>query len=296
MAGDWIKMRQNLGSDPDVIEIACKLSLDEFGVVGRLHAVWSWLDQHSDDGTNVRIVSAFLDRLTACPGFADAMRAVGWLDGRDGALTFPGYQEHNGETAKRRATEAKRKADQRDKRDKCPTQNGTHVPDTPGPEKRRVEKNRIPPTPQGGFVGGDDVVEGIYQLYPRKVAKRQTALHAVRMALIKIDAKTLRAAVVRYARTPGLDREDGRFIPSPIDWFSQEGWKDYLPKPSAPQVHVPVPSKALGDVRVMFGRKLDLSPEERALTLKFIEAMTPEDDKLLTSEERSRIATMKVIS
>lgn len=129
-------MRCELGHDPDVIQIAAILNIDEFAVVGRLHAVWSWLDQHSESGTNVRIVSAYLDRLTACPGFADAMRTVGWLDGRDGNLTFPGYETHNGETAKRRAVETKRKRAQRDKR---PANDGTNVPNEAGLEKRRED-------------------------------------------------------------------------------------------------------------------------------------------------------------
>lgn len=146
----WIKMRCELGHDPDVIQIAAALDLDEFGVVGRLHALWSWLDQHSEDGTNVRIVSAYLDRLTACPGFADALRTVGWLSGRDGSLTFPGYESHNGSTAKARASESKRKAVQRARRDKCPGKGGTNVPDQAGPEKRREEKRDVPPNPQGG--------------------------------------------------------------------------------------------------------------------------------------------------
>jgi hypothetical protein len=147
MAGDWIKMRHDLPTDPDVVEMAARLSMDEFAVVGRLHAVWSWLDKHSDDGLSVRVASAFLDRLAACPGFAEAMRIPGWLEGRDGSLSFPGYQEHNGTTAKSRAVEAKRKAAQRDK---CPTSNGTNVPRPPGLEKRRVEENKSPPLPPRG--------------------------------------------------------------------------------------------------------------------------------------------------
>lgn len=133
-------MRCELSHDPDVIQIAAILNTDEFAVVGRLHAVWSWLDQHSENGTNVRIVSAYLDRLTACPGFADAMRTVGWLDGRDGNLTFPGYENHNGDTAKRRAHETKRK---REQRDKCPKKDGTNVPQNTGPEKRREENIEV---------------------------------------------------------------------------------------------------------------------------------------------------------
>lgn len=140
MAGDWIKVRCNIKDDPDVVLMAGNLNLDEFAVVGRLHAVWAWLDQHSSTGTNVRITSAYLDRLTACPGFADAMRAVDWLRGRDGDLEFPDFDRHNGESSKRRATETKRK---REQRDKCPAENGTNVPHgvqpDPGPEKRREE-------------------------------------------------------------------------------------------------------------------------------------------------------------
>lgn len=132
-------MRHNLGADPDVIEIAGLVGLDEFAVVGRLHAIWSWLDQHSEDGTNVRILSAFLDRLTACPGFADAMRTVKWLSGRDGNLTFPGYESHNGETAKRRALGSKRKTVFRKSADKCPAHTGTNVHENA--EQRREEKS-----------------------------------------------------------------------------------------------------------------------------------------------------------
>jgi hypothetical protein len=146
----WIKMRCNLATDPAVVEIAAAVGVDEFGVVGRLHTVWSWLDQHSVDGTNVRITSAFLDRLTACPGFADAMRTVSWLSGRDGALEFPGYCKHNGPTAKSRATETRRKADQRerdrrpvDPLDNRPVRVGTSVPVLAGLEKRRVDKNHV---------------------------------------------------------------------------------------------------------------------------------------------------------
>lgn len=139
-------MRRSLATDPAVVGIAEVVRIDEFGVVGRLHAVWSWLDQHSAAGTNVRISSAFLDRLTACPGFADAMRTVGWLSGRDGDLTFPGYNKHNGNTAKNRAAEAKKKAEQRRKenkrdkdRDKCPDDMGTNVPAETGPEEEEEE-------------------------------------------------------------------------------------------------------------------------------------------------------------
>lgn len=149
MDGYWIKMRHALTSDPKVLQIAAATGLDEFGVIGRLHAVWSWLDQQSEDGMGVRITAAFLDRLTACPKFAAGMRTAGWITGRDGALDFPGYAEHNGETAKQRAIDCKRKARARvNKRkelqagaakDDPAAEEG--VPEHPGTEERRRENN-----------------------------------------------------------------------------------------------------------------------------------------------------------
>lgn len=144
MAGDWIKIRSNIKDDPDVIILAEKLGIDEFGTVGRLHAVWAWLDQHSKTGTNVRISSAYLDRLTACLGFAEGMRAVGWLCGRDGDLEFPRFERHNGDSAKNRAADSKRKQEGRDSKDEFRTnvrKDPDKCPKKTGPEKRREEES-----------------------------------------------------------------------------------------------------------------------------------------------------------
>lgn len=192
MAGDWIKMRHALTYDPAVVEIARVCKLDEFGVVGRLHAVWSWLDQHSENGTDVRISSAFLDRLTACPGFAEAMRTVSWISGRDGALTFPDYTTHNGETAKHRASEAKRKAEQREQaghRDKCPGNTGTNVPHHAGPEKRREDTTpHSPPAEQGGAgcLNGPEPPKRRPPRTPRTVAGVQRAMAELRTEIDEV--------------------------------------------------------------------------------------------------------------
>jgi hypothetical protein len=158
MAGDWIKMRHDLEDDPAVVQMASLLGIDEFGIVGRLHAVWSWVDRHSVDGTNVRIMSALLDRKAARQGFADAMRTVGWLGGRDGCLSFPNYDRHNGETAKRRASESKRKSDVR----KMSGEMRTNVrkmsgkcPEKCGLEESRVELLTTTKTKMEGQVGTD---------------------------------------------------------------------------------------------------------------------------------------------
>lgn len=103
MAGDWIKMRCNLDTDPAVFQIAASLEMDELAVVGRLWKVWAWADQHCADCNAVSVTRNVLDRITSTPGFADAMQKVGWLEGLDGALSFPHFDRHNGQTAKKRA-------------------------------------------------------------------------------------------------------------------------------------------------------------------------------------------------
>jgi len=103
MAGDWIKMRCNLDTDPAVFQMAAALQMDELAVVGRLWKVWAWADQHIADCNAVSVTANVLDRITTTPGFAEAMRKVGWLEGRDGDLSFPHFDRHNGQTAKKRA-------------------------------------------------------------------------------------------------------------------------------------------------------------------------------------------------
>jgi hypothetical protein len=113
MAGDWIKMRCNLDTDPAVFQMAAALDMDELAVVGRLWKVWTWADQHVADCHAISVTCSVLDRITTTPGFAEAMRKVGWLEGRDGALSFPRFDRHNGQTAKNRALATNRQAKKR---------------------------------------------------------------------------------------------------------------------------------------------------------------------------------------
>ena len=112
MAIDWIKMRVNLIDDPAVLVIANATGIDEFGVIGRLHKLWSWADQQTTDGnapgvTNVA-ARAWLDRYLSCTGFADALVAVGWLEIDETGMRLPNFDRHNGQSGKQRAVTAKR--------------------------------------------------------------------------------------------------------------------------------------------------------------------------------------------
>lgn len=105
VAGDWIKIDTNLHEKPEVLLIAQLLSIDQFAVSGRLMRIWSWYDQHTDDGCCAQgATDAQLDALVLLRGFAEAMRKAGWLTPDN---TIPKFDRHNGKTGKRRAIAAK---------------------------------------------------------------------------------------------------------------------------------------------------------------------------------------------
>lgn len=111
MANDWIKMRMNLADDPAVIGIAARLKLDRFAVVGRLHTLWSWADEHSADGFLPHITAEVIDAKVDKRGFAAVMAAPGvaWLIISADGVTFPKFDRHNGASAKKRALDMDRK-------------------------------------------------------------------------------------------------------------------------------------------------------------------------------------------
>lgn len=116
MAGDWIKMRVDLPDDPAVVSIALALEIDEDSVVGKLHRLWSWADKHTTDGRTNGVNLKWVDRFVGKTGFAQAMIATGWLCFDSGELSFPGFERHNGESAKRRADNTLRVRASRERR------------------------------------------------------------------------------------------------------------------------------------------------------------------------------------
>lgn len=103
MAGDWIKVEHSLPDKPEVIAIASTVGIDQDAAAGKCLRWFIWLDQQVEDCHAVSVTDAFIDRLTFCPGFAAALRRVGWLEGRESHLSVPNFDRHNGQTAKLRA-------------------------------------------------------------------------------------------------------------------------------------------------------------------------------------------------
>jgi hypothetical protein len=249
VAGDWIKVEVATPDKPEVVAMATALRKDQDAVFGKVFRVWAWADTNSVDGSAVGVTEAFIDRLTACRGFAKAMRAAGWLSGADGALIFPGFARHNGQTAKARALENRKKIAQRQREKESPHERDNHpavVPFAAGQE------GVICPD----FTGTNDGTKtGTREEYKKK-KKKNAPLGADPQALrdrwpgIDIDAQlalATRYCLERYGR-PDFDAQwfestwlanarsrlrgavpaNGPTGPKVVGLAEPEGWRAYV--------------------------------------------------------------------
>jgi len=146
MAGDWIKMRNNLWDDPRVSSLCDLTGLPEAMVIGGLYWLWASADEHSEDGYMPGLSVASIDRKTGCKGLGDGLLSIGWIEDTPGGITILRFDEHNGKSAKRRSLDAQRKANDRNvsasDADSERTGRGLNAPEFGArEEKRREEKN-----------------------------------------------------------------------------------------------------------------------------------------------------------
>lgn len=239
MAGDWIKMRVDLAEDPAVIGIAAQLDIDEFAVVGRLQALWSWADGQSRDGHAAGVTASWVNRKVQCDGFAEAMVFVGWLQITEGGITFPNFVVHNGESAKARALGKNRKQKQRSNGDGHVEEHKSDAnmsrserdENVTREEKRREENTEDtfqPPKGGGRDLSATDLegFEEFWAAYPRKVGK-----DAARKAFSKRRAgqqlvAEMVAAIAEQAGSAQWTRDGGQYIPHPATWLNEGRWQD----------------------------------------------------------------------
>jgi hypothetical protein len=219
MAGDWIKWTKGLTKKREVGVLASKLGRDRHEVAGRLMTLWEWCDDNLydsdyDQSGNASVVigdKAFVDEMVGLSGFADALASpeVAWLVlGDGGRITFPKFDNHNGNTAKNRLYEQKKKANQRKEALKtslkCPdetgttegTKIGTRREETRGDERREESSNRERPNGQP----------------PKKVSLSKAGKEPVDLA--GLDWSHVMSMVQSLAkRVPPFDRSDRRM------WF-----------------------------------------------------------------------------
>ena len=144
MSLPWIKIECGLINKPEVMQLAGLLDIDEHTVVGHLVAFWSWVDANmSRDCPDTTGTKRGLDRVAGRDGFTDALVQVGWLEFDGSRVTVPHFEYHLSQSAKTRATDARKKARQRaasrSKGDNVPLQSGQEG----GPEEIRRDKKYI---------------------------------------------------------------------------------------------------------------------------------------------------------
>jgi hypothetical protein len=161
VAGDWIKMRNNLWDDPRVSNICDLTGSSEAAVIGALYWLWAAADEHTESGYMPGLTATGIDRKTGVPGFAAALLTIGWLTQDADGLTIHNFEEHNGSSAKKRCADAQRKANVRATTDKTRTTGGQTRTDSGQKEPNRgarEEKRReeIPlPNGRGGQAADD---------------------------------------------------------------------------------------------------------------------------------------------
>lgn len=144
MAGDWLKIEASTPDKPEVFEIATQCKISTADAFGRLFLVWRLFDQHTESGNASNVTWAYLDHVVGVSGFAEAMHAVGWLEGgSDGAagVTLPNFARHNGNTAKNRALTAKRVATHKKRKA------NDEVTDIALPREEKRRSKRTSPSP-----------------------------------------------------------------------------------------------------------------------------------------------------
>ena len=109
MAGDWIKMRNELWDHPKVVQIVsamCPQNVRDLSkrcaVIGALFRTWSLADQYTDDGILLGYDAQMLDLTIGIEHWSENLQHVGWLIVEAQRLIVPRFDEHNGESSKRR--------------------------------------------------------------------------------------------------------------------------------------------------------------------------------------------------
>ncbi len=162
MAGDWIKMRGNLWDDPRVSRLCDITGQTEGPIVGGLYWLWATADQHTEDGCMPGLTLRQIDRKTGIPGFGAALCEIGWLVDDPQGVVVQRFEEHNGASAKRRCTDAQRKANGRSvsapDADKSRTQRGQESDELGRTSELEKEKSR-----EEQYTTSDEVVSDATQ-------------------------------------------------------------------------------------------------------------------------------------
>ena len=135
-------MRSNLWDDPRIAKICDMTNKPEREVIGGLYWIWSMADDQSTDGRLEGLSLGAIDRKTGLKGLGAALVKIGWILESEDGVEIARFDEHNGASAKRRSTEAKRMQFVRKPKDFC-----SQPMRTESEHHAKLDKNRIDNTP-----------------------------------------------------------------------------------------------------------------------------------------------------
>jgi hypothetical protein len=111
MAGDFIRWQKGLHRKPEIGQIARATGLNPCDVSARCMIVWEWADEVTATGVVDGATREQVDMIAMHQGFAAAMESTrphAWLLVDDQGITFPNYERHNGQCAKKRQEDNER--------------------------------------------------------------------------------------------------------------------------------------------------------------------------------------------
>ncbi|THJ32392.1 hypothetical protein E8K88_11870 [Lampropedia aestuarii] len=202
MAGDWIKMRASLCTNPKVLMIAeiiggstdvgRRMSTGFTGTlseivtsdvtrditIGGLLRVWCATNEHTVDGVWHNSTLKVIDQVAGIPGFGDAMASAGWavFDAEEGTVTMPNFLENNAPAKNNaRSSSAERQARYR--------------------EKKKAKSSEVTPA--------DDVTQGVTRDVTSN-AREEKRREEVNTSSLRSESASEEGLATKAMRTAGL--------------------------------------------------------------------------------------------
>jgi uncharacterized phage protein (TIGR02220 family) len=182
MAGDWIKVEHATLDKAEVLRVAELLGVSRRECIGLLMDFWAWLDNNTTSEVVPNLSRLSMDTRMSCPGFAAALEVVGWVkwDDKNTRAIIVNYDNHNGASAKTRASEQRKKKVQRNSVPVLSRQEG----DTSGTRVREELEKSSKSKAMSGSQASTDVVS-----LPARQENRER-LQDAREVLGFLNAKT----------------------------------------------------------------------------------------------------------
>lgn len=109
----WLKIEVSTPFKPEMDAIARECKCSRADAFLAFFKFYSWADATTEDGDIMHLTPEGADERAGLSGFGNALGEAGWMHFHSRGATITHFDRHNGQSAKRRATEAERKRRER---------------------------------------------------------------------------------------------------------------------------------------------------------------------------------------